>query len=242
MLSRERIGLGLNGGPSEGLTGRARWLLAGRVSRSLSEAGGVPDGAERVVRLAVPVGRLEPLRWLREQPLLPRLYWSGRDGGSRVAAVGVADLQTGDVSEDAGSLQKRLASLLSSDDGEVRYYGGLRFDPLRETGAEWAPFGAYRFVLPRFELHAADGEATLVCNLVLPRDARRHAEILDRVERLSFPRETSDHALAGAGLEEGSPGPGGLEPQRGAGARGVLGGEAGQGGARPPHGARFLTR
>jgi menaquinone-specific isochorismate synthase len=195
LLSRERIALGLNGGHSGGLPGRAHWLLAGQVSRSLSEAGGVPDGAARVVRLAVPVGRLEPLRWLREQPLLPRLYWSGRDGGSRVAAVGVADLQAGDVSDDVGSLQKRLAPLLSSDDGEVRYYGGLRFDPSRETGAEWAPFGAYRFVLPRFELHATDGEATLVCNLVLPRDARRHAEILDRVERLSFPRETADHAL-----------------------------------------------
>jgi menaquinone-specific isochorismate synthase len=195
LLSRERIGLGRNGGPSEGLPTRARWLLAGRVSRTLSEAGGVPDGAERVVRLAVPVGRVEPLRWLREQPLLPRLYWSGRDGGSRVAAVGAADLQAGDASEGAGSLHKRLAPLLSSDDREVCYYGGLRFDPLRETDAEWTPFGAYRFVLPRFELHAGDGEATLVCNLVLPRDARRHAEILAEVERLSFPRETSDHVL-----------------------------------------------
>jgi menaquinone-specific isochorismate synthase len=195
LLSRERIGLGRNGGPSEGLPARARWLLAGRVSRTLSEAGGVPDGAELVVRLAVPVGRVEPLRWLREQPLLPRLYWSGRDGGSRAAAVGAADLQAGDASEGAGSLHKRLAPLLSSDDREVSYYGGLRFDPLREMDAEWTPFGAYRFVLPRFELHAGDGEATLVCNLVLPRDARRHAEILAEVERLSFPRETSDHVL-----------------------------------------------
>jgi menaquinone-specific isochorismate synthase len=195
LLSRERIGLGRNGGPSEGLPARARWLLAGRVSRALSEAGSVPDGVERVVRLAVPVGRVEPLRWLREQPLLPRLYWSGRDGGSRVAAVGAADLQAGDASEGAGSLHKRLTPLLSSNDGEVRYYGGLRFDPLRESDAEWAPFGAYRFVLPRFELDTGDGKATLVCNLVLPRDARRHAEILDQVECLSFPRETSDHAL-----------------------------------------------
>ena len=195
MLSRERIGLGRNGGPSEGLPAHARWLLASQVSRTLSEAGGVPDEAERVVRLAVPVRRVQPLRWLREQPLLPRLYWSGRDGGSRVAAVGAADLQAGDASDGAGMLHKRLAPLLSSDDREVLYYGGLRFDPLRETDAEWAPFGAYRFVLPRFELHTADGEATLVCNLVLPRDARRQAEILDQLERLSFPRETSDHAL-----------------------------------------------
>lgn len=195
MLSRERIGFERNGGPSGGLPARTRWLLAGRVSRTLSQAGGVPDGTEQVVRLAVPVGPVEPLRWLREQSPLPRLYWSGRDGGSGVAAVGAADLQEGDAREDAGSLHKRLASLLSAGDRQVRYYGGLRFDPLREPDAEWAPFGAYRFVLPRFELHAGNGEATLVCNLVLPRDARRHAEILDQVERLSFSRGSLDNIL-----------------------------------------------
>jgi menaquinone-specific isochorismate synthase len=195
LLSWERIGFERNGGPSGGLPARARWLLAGRVSRTLSQAGGVPDGTEQVVRLTVPVGPVEPLRWLREQSLLPRLYWSGRDGGSGVAAVGAADLQEGDAREGAGSLHKRLAPLLSASDREVRYYGGLRFDPLREPDAEWAPFGAYRFVLPRFELHAGDGEATLVCNLVLPRDARRHAEILDQVERLSFSRGGLDNIL-----------------------------------------------
>ena len=55
----------------------------------------------------------------------------------------------------------------------ARYYGGARFDALREPDEEWAAFGAYRFVLPRFELHAGDAETTLVCNLVLPRDAQK---------------------------------------------------------------------
>jgi menaquinone-specific isochorismate synthase len=94
-----------------------------------------------------------------------------------------------------GSLHKRLAPLLSSDDGEVRYYGGLRFDPLLESDAGWAPFGAYRFVLPRFELQAGDRQAALVCNLVLPRDARRHSEILNQIERLSLSQDTLDDTL-----------------------------------------------
>jgi menaquinone-specific isochorismate synthase len=196
LLSRERRGLARDLDPSGGSPARARWLLAGRISRTLSEAGDAPVVADQVVRLAVPVGPVAPLRWLRDQSLLPKLYWSGRSGGeSGVAAVGVADVQAGDVPEDAETLRKRLAPLLSSADGEARYYGGLRFDPLREPEAEWAPFGAYRFVLPRFELHAGDGEATLVCNLVLPRDARRQAEIVDQVERLAFSRVTSDDAL-----------------------------------------------
>ena len=193
LLSRERIGLERNGGPYGGLPARARWLLAQRVGRALSEAGDVADTTERVVRFAVPVGPVAPLRWLREQSLQPKLYWSGRGDTSGVAAVGVADLLEADASEGAGSLRERLAPLLSA--GAARYYGGLRFDPLRETDPRWAPFGAYRFVLPRFELHAGEEEATLVCNLVLPRDTQRRAEILQEVERLSFPRAASRDAL-----------------------------------------------
>src|SRR3712207_3321588 len=68
---------------------RARWLLADRASRVLSEARGAStvDPTERVVRLAVPVEPVEPFRWLRGQSLSPKLYWAGREDGFSVAAV-----------------------------------------------------------------------------------------------------------------------------------------------------------
>ena len=147
------------------------------------------------MRLAVPVGPVDMLRWLRGQSLFPKLYWSGREEGLGVAAVGAADLQVSDVPESTDALPKRLAPLLASGDPQVRYYGGLSFDPLREPDVEWAAFGAYRFALPRFELHAGPLAATLVCNLVLPRDAERHAEILEQIERLSFPQNAPGAAL-----------------------------------------------
>jgi menaquinone-specific isochorismate synthase len=175
------------------LPARARWLLADRVSRALSEA--VSDPAEQVVRLTVPVERVEPLRWLRHQSLLPKLCWSARGGEGGFAAVGVADVQEGGVSESADRLCEPRGSLLSSGDRQARYYGGLRFDPLREPDAQWKPFGAYRFVLPRFELQAGDRQAALVCNLVLPRDARRHSEILNQIERLSLSEDSLDDTL-----------------------------------------------
>jgi menaquinone-specific isochorismate synthase len=134
---------------------------------------------------------VDPFRWLRGQQFFPKMYWSGRKDGLGVAAVGVADVQQSDAPEGADALRKRLASLLASGDPQVRYYGGLRFDPLREPDEEWAAFGAYRFVLPRFELRSGGGEATLVCNLVLPRDAERHPEILEQIEHLAFPRNAS---------------------------------------------------
>ena len=177
-----------------------RWVLADRVARALSAVGtqAVIGADERVLRLVVPVGAVSPFRWLREQPLFPKLYWSGREERVGVAAVGAADVQEGDASESAEALRKRVASLLVSDHFGARYYGGLRFYPWREPDEEWAAFGAYRFVLPRFELHTGEGDATLVCNLVLPRDADRCEEILDQVEGLSFPQDASEGAPDGA--------------------------------------------
>ncbi len=211
MLSRERTGAARDPGPSGGTLARARWLLADRASRVLSKTQAVPsaDPTERVVRLVVPVGPVDLFRWLRGQSFFPKLYWSGRAEGLGVAAIGVADLQESDVKEDTDALPKRLAPLLTSGDPQVRYYGGLGFDPLREPGLEWAAFGAYRFALPRFELHAGPLEATLVCNLVLPRDAERHAEILEQIERLSFPQNAPDTALPAPISRTDDPGQGG---------------------------------
>jgi menaquinone-specific isochorismate synthase len=167
----------------------ARWLLAERVGRALS--GTVLEGGagshERVVRLAVAAGRINPFRWLHEQRLFPKTYWSGRGERSGVAAVGIADVREMAVSDGAGSLPGLLATLPDVGGSGACYYGGARFDVLRQPDEEWAAFGAYRFVLPRFELHAGDTEKTLVCNLVLPRDAQSLSEILEQIEDLSLP-------------------------------------------------------
>ncbi len=166
----------------------ARWLLVERVESALS--GAELEGAgsqERVVRLAVPAGRINPFGWLREQRLFPKTYWSGRGERTGVAAVGIADVREMGVSEGTGSLSRLLASLPDTGGSGARYYGGARFDALRRPEEEWAAFGAYRFVLPRFELHAGDAQTTLVCNLVLPRDAHSAQEILEQVEDLSLP-------------------------------------------------------
>jgi menaquinone-specific isochorismate synthase len=145
-------------------------------------------------------------------------------------------VQEGDASESADALRKRVASLRVSDASGARYYGGLRFDPSREPDEEWAPFGAYRFVLPRFELHSGEGEATLVCNLVLPRDADRSDEILEEIEGLCSGRTNPTARRATRCRRpspEGRPGPEGLEGERRAGAPTLLRGPPGEGGARP---------
>jgi menaquinone-specific isochorismate synthase len=185
----------------------ARWLLADRVSRALSDARleSIADPVERIARLAVPAGRVDPFRWLSEQRMFPKVYWSGREDRAGVAAVGIADLREVGVSEGAGSLSKVLASLPDSGVSGARYYGGARFDPLGQPDEEWAAFSAYRFVLPRFELHAGETETMLLCNLVLPRDMDDASKIVQEIEDLSLPEGASGALLPAPMCREDSP-------------------------------------
>lgn len=203
MLSRE-----YTGSLRENDRTDARWLLADRVSRMLvgTESESAAGLGERVVRLAVPAGRVNPFRWLHEQRIYPKTYWSGREESGGVAAVGAADLREAGISEGTGPLSKPLASSSDPGDSGARYYGGMRFDLLRKPGEEWDAFGACRFVLPRFELHASESEATLVCNLVLPRDLHNISEILEQIEDLSLPEGASGASLPIPVSREDSPG------------------------------------
>jgi menaquinone-specific isochorismate synthase len=201
LLSREYTGpFGENGAATD-----VRWLLADRVSRALSDARleSLADPVERIARLAVPAGRVNPFRWLSEQRMFPKVYWSGRADRAGVAAVGIADLREAGVSEGPGSLSKLLALLPDSGVSGARYYGGARFDPLGQPDEEWAAFNAYRFVLPRFELHA--GETMLVCNLVLPRDMDYASKIVQEIEDLSLPEGASGALLPAPIFREDSP-------------------------------------
>ena len=168
------------------------------MGRTLSENRVLPPTEAQVVRLEVPVNWTDLFGWLREQQVWPKLYWSGRDDGREVAAFGAADAIVDDIQaapDSQDNMRKRFSALLTSEDPQVRYYGGMRFDTERGTDEEWAAFGAYSFVLPRFELRVEAGETVLACNLVLPRDAENRDEILEEIENLFFDPEASEESL-----------------------------------------------
>ncbi len=159
----------------------------------------------RIVRLEVPVDDIDPLRWLHAQPHTTKIFWSERHTDSQVAAVGVADVLASHRTHEnihavVHTLQQRLATAAPG----VRYYGGFRFDQQEDTDTTWQRFGAYRFVLPQFELRRENDATTLALNVLvqpgapLPMDHAWHA--LDTLalhapgmnDRIARPRTRTD--------------------------------------------------
>lgn len=152
------------------------------------------NGSERLARVRVNVPEAVcPIDWIRAQDHTETLYWSGRNRDQAVAGAGAADvISTSAAPLDYQSLHDSLRARLRGTDGRIRYYGGVRFDATQSSvpnrpDARWADFGTCRFVLPRFELVDTPSGASLICNLVLPRDRDQLFSIQQALEGLSLP-------------------------------------------------------
>jgi len=134
-------------------------------------------------RVAVAALEVDLPRWLAANPGSPRFYWSERGGAFEWAGVGAAD----DVSAEAGAAPPALGvveRLIAPGAEELRWFGGLCFDPAGASDRAWSAFGAARFTLPKFEIVREGRDWRLACTFVDepgeagPRLARRLAEEL----------------------------------------------------------------
>ncbi len=154
----------------------------------------------RIVRLEVPADDIDPLAWLHAQPHAAKIFWSERHTDCQVAAVGVADLLASDRAHQnihtvVHTLQQRLAMAAP----DVRYYGGFRFDQQENMDATWQRFGAYRFVLPQFELRRQNDASTLALNiLVQPGQALHEDQARHALDRLNLPTGQANGHIAHA--------------------------------------------
>ncbi len=140
----------------------------------------------RIVRLCIPVDRIDPFDWLQNQDSREKFIWAGRETKELVAGTGKADvMSSGENALKQALFEKR--NLMTTH--AVRYYGGGRFDLNRESSPIWSEFGPYQFMLPRFELHRSEKSTRFFCNIVLPKDLNRKSQLLDEVSRVNFEGE-----------------------------------------------------
>lgn len=142
----------------------AKLRLLEQIKQACQEQHG--DGGQRMVRCKVEVENIAAMQWLACQSIPIKTYWANRNQEFKMAGLGVAHEISGQETPDLPQLFKDLRVLLNSEYPELRYYGGFQFNRESKPAQEWKSFGAYRFVIPQFELHRSNEGTFLVCNFL----------------------------------------------------------------------------
>ncbi len=148
------------------------------------------DSHPRIHRIVIDIDPIDPLDWLRANSQNDGIYWQDRDDSARIAAIGEADSVTITNHGDLQEALRRITRTLKRADPGIRYFGGLRFDPERPESRRdnrWDRFAIARFVLPRFEIIAADGKCYLACNFLAEETGTTAtAKIIEAARQLRF--------------------------------------------------------
>ncbi len=118
----------------------------------------------RIIRCKVAIEDVAAMQWLACQSIPVKTYWSNRNQEFKMAGVGIAHEVSGDETPDLHKLFTKLRSFLDPKYSDLCYYGGFQFNQNTLPAAEWKNFGAYRFIIPQFELHRSAAGTFLVCN------------------------------------------------------------------------------
>lgn len=188
--------------------------IAKALTTSSVTLSSLAGGGKQIVRLVVGMPPVPLLSWLAVQDDPRKFYWSDREDDTQVAGVGIADLVVdysyGSAADALGELSKRVDryNLLPSHWDQdanmgLRYYGGMRFDVSSTLKADsaWRPFGGYRFVLPRVEMHKDPGGqgCGFVLNAMLDKDNNDLdlliGEVIGEVEALTFPESYPEYSF-----------------------------------------------
>jgi len=121
--------------------------------------------SKSIERREIKIDPVDMLSWLSCQKDDVKIYGANQSDTVSIAGIGQAacltDIRIGNLK----NIFKQLRHLLSPQHPYLQWYGGFCFDE-RHQDADWEEFGAYRFVIPRFELAAQSGKMIFCCNLV----------------------------------------------------------------------------
>ena len=149
--------------------------------------------APRMIRCKVEVENVAAMQWLACQSIPIKTYWANRNQEFKMAGLGVAHEISGQDTPDLTKLFEDLRVHLDPKYPELRYYGGFQFNRGSKPSQEWKSFGAYRFIIPQFELHRSDEGTFLVCNFFKNAENCQPPEaIIKQLEDVQFELTMSD--------------------------------------------------
>jgi menaquinone-specific isochorismate synthase len=140
----------------------------------------------KIIRVEVPIPRLDPLQWLGQQKSDVKTYWADRQCHFTMAGIGTLDLIAGANAIDHSAIFSQLRQNLSPLFPRVRYYGGIGFRQDRSIDPHWQLFGNYRFIIPKFEIWTDGVNTFFACNFSCDFNSEKSDSILYELAQIDF--------------------------------------------------------
>ncbi len=118
-----------------------------------------------VFRIEIKIKPIDLIDWLEVQNSVVKIYGVNQDNTAAIAGIGEALRVHAGKIDDFAYVFKQLRSYLTPQYPYMQWYGGFCFDD-SHLDSHWKNFGAYRFVLPRFELARDGNKIIFCCNLI----------------------------------------------------------------------------
>lgn len=136
-----------------------------------------------VLRLEIKIHPIDEIAWIASQQADVKIFGANQDKSACIAGVGEAACVSGRDITGLKRIFTQLRRYLRPQYPYLQWYGGFCFDPKR-SGGEWKDFGAYRFILPRFELASNDSSMIFCCNIIGKPSASVIKRILTELDAL----------------------------------------------------------
>ncbi len=164
---------------------------------------GVPNKTSRdVFRIEIKIHPIDEIAWASAQKSKVKIFGANQDNTACIAGIGEAIVLKGRRISSLKKIFSTLRGYLKKEYPYLQWYGGFCFDP-KHSSKLWADFGAYRFVLPRFEVASDASSMIFCCNIVGKVSAKQVQVILKELDALQVGISSlSDTVLKAAKRED----------------------------------------
>lgn len=141
------------------------------------------EQADLFNRIQVEIPAIDLVMWLKNQPHPVKFYASDRNKQYAVAGIGAIDTVTACAAGDLSTTFSEIRQRIAASHQQIKYYGGLAFNPNQDLDDDWTAFGNCYFVVPRFEMTVQNGQMLFACHY---RNGERASTLFQYLDDVTF--------------------------------------------------------
>ena len=137
------------------------------------------SAGKKIWRASISLPDIDILNWLNAIDHHPKFFWSDRLGQNSFATAGTVYKVSGNQWSGYTSPFSEIEKILQNSHPELRFFGGLRFNPSLNGAPEWKNFGKYQFFVPAFEFLKTPRKTLLSYNYLADEQKERHEDLIN---------------------------------------------------------------